>query len=71
MLYILSVIIRLLIIFKSMKSILTLLAAAVLGILSNLSCADATANCLYCRRSSVGATLLVSYSYCAASDTCL
>ena len=32
---------------------------------------EATANCLYCRRSSVGATLLVTYSYCAASDTCL
>jgi len=54
-----------------MKSILTLMAAAVLTIFSNLPSADATANCLYCRRSSVGATLLVSYSYCAASDTCL
>ncbi len=31
----------------------------------------ATTNCLYCRRSDSTATLLVSYSYCAGSDTCL
>jgi hypothetical protein len=30
-----------------------------------------TASCLYCRRSDYAATLLVSYSYCASSDTCL
>ena len=54
---------------KSMKSILAL-AAAVFA-LAFLPLAEATANCLYCRRSGVGATLLVSYSYCAASDTCL
>jgi hypothetical protein len=30
-----------------------------------------TASCLYCRRSDFAATLLVSYSYCASSDTCL
>lgn len=33
--------------------------------------ASATANCLYCRRSDLTATLLVSFSYCQASDTCL
>lgn len=33
--------------------------------------AEATANCLYCRRSDFTATFLVSYSYCQASDTCL
>jgi hypothetical protein len=52
-----------------MKSIIGL-AAAVLA-LALLPQAEATANCLYCRRSSVGATLLVTYSYCEASDTCL
>ena len=51
-----------------MKAILAL--AAVLSALW-IPLAEATANCLYCRRSSVSATLLVTYSYCAASDTCL
>lgn len=32
---------------------------------------SATAQCLYCRRADLTATLLVSYSYCASSDTCL
>ena len=27
--------------------------------------------CLYCKRADQTATLLVSYSYCASSDTCL
>ncbi len=52
-----------------MKSVLVI-AAAVFA-LTFLPVAEATANCLYCRRSAVGATLLVSYSYCASSDTCL
>ena len=32
---------------------------------------EQTAACLYCRRSDWAATLLVSYSYCASSNTCL
>ncbi len=52
-----------------MKSIIGL-AAVLLG-LTMLPQVEATVNCLYCRRSSVTATLLVTYSYCAASDTCL
>ncbi|TNV72503.1 hypothetical protein FGO68_gene9025 [Halteria grandinella] len=32
---------------------------------------SSTAQCLYCRRSDFTATFLVSYSYCAATDTCL
>ena len=51
-----------------MKSILGLAAVLVLALLPQ---AEATANCLFCRRSGFGATLLVTYSYCEASDTCL
>lgn len=32
---------------------------------------EATASCLYCRRSDFTATFLVSYSYCKESDICL
>ena len=30
-----------------------------------------TANCLYCKRSDVSATFLVSYAFCESSDVCL
>ena len=36
-----------------------------------VSHADGTMTCLYCRRSDVTHTFLVSYSYCASSDQCL
>lgn len=33
--------------------------------------AQAKATCMYCKRADKDATLLVSYSYCPSSDTCL
>lgn len=47
------------------------LAAVLLPILLFSGQVEATANCLYCRRSDFTATFLVSYSYCGEKDTCL
>lgn len=40
-------------------------------LMSGIPSVEATAQCLYCRRSDFSATFMVSYSYCDSSDICL
>ena len=56
---------------KSKKLVQTALAVIASLIVLFTSEVSGTVSCMYCRRSDYAATLLVSYSYCASSDTCL
>ena len=42
-----------------------------LALHSSLTNAQSKPTCMYCKRADKDATLLVSYSYCPSSDTCL
>ena len=55
------------------KTVICTLALIILCFSINIQKSEANPKptCLYCKRADQTATLLVSYSYCAASDTCL
>eukprot|EP00347_Sterkiella_histriomuscorum_P021894 403332395 len=42
-----------------------------LALYTSLADAQSKPTCMYCKRADADATLLVSYSYCSSSDTCL